>query len=856
MKNDLNLVFKYIKSYKARSIAIILSMVMGTALIVGVGTLARSAQQADLDRMKRELGGYHVYFKDINKEQVKIIENSKDIKSIGMNSYYASTDIGEKLPINFVYADQNYLNSDSKIIKGKFPSKDHEVAVESWILNSLGLEPKLNQEISFKLYEKDKPETFKVVGILQDRYKDKSIGRCEIFLPFENKKLEKMTVNVEFFESTDIRENIKNISKNIMIKNPDKNIGINRMLISSVENNGSIDYESRNTAIMVSLFAGLVVYSIFSISVFQRLREYGVLRAVGSTNIKVFRLILLELTTLSAIAIPIGILLGMGSSQIFNILSGNISFEGDLKTTPFVIPVNVILLSVCCIIFIILFTSIVTYLRIRKISPVEAIRRDFGANRRVKIGKLSVFLGSKLPTLFSISLKNIFRNKISFIIIIISISIAGLMIIKQDYSFSGKEEVRKEQNKLTLFNGDFVLTAHGSIDKSQGIDDNSIAEINKINGIKQVKAGKVLYSRMTLNRDKILNMDFYNNIPPDGYEKVVLNGLTLKDNNKEEVTIKQKLKGFDKNMLNSLNEYLVEGNIDTNKMKSSNTAVVYIPHVFELHKDYYTTGSKKNGKPIVDINIGDTVKVKVPKGKINMQKYWRGEDNYKYNEYEFKVGAIVDYPYADDGFYTGSGGVDIIVSDTYFRNITGIENYDIVFADMDKGADHKAINKKLGKIGSKTLGTSTIDMVEDKINSEKMDQKLMLYNYGIVAVIFIISIFNIFNSVSYNILSRTNEFGMLRAVGITEENFVKIIGFEGVVYGAVSSIFVVIGGLIIQSRMYKTYGFEGYGLDFTVNYKIYLGIIGLNIIIGLLATYIPARKIKKVDIVESINIVE
>jgi len=56
--------------------------------------------------------------------------------------------------------------------------------------------------------------------------------------------------------------------------------------------------------------------------------------------------------------------------------------------------------------------------------------------------------------------------------------------------------------------------------------------------------------------------------------------------------------------------------------------------------------------------------------------------------------------------------------------------------------------------------------------------------------------------------------------------------------------------------MYKTYGLEGYGLDFTVNYKIYLGIIGLNIIIGLLATYIPARKIKKVDIVESINIVE
>lgn len=83
-----------------------------------------------------------------------------------------------------------------------------------------------------------------------------------------------------------------------------------------------------------------------------------------------------------------------------------------------------------------------------------------------------------------------------------------------------------------------------------------------------------------------------------------------------------------------------------------------------------------------------------------------------------------------------------------------------------------------------------------------------------------------------------------------------MIAFEGIVYGIVSSMLVVIGGLIIQSRMYKTYGFEGFGLDFTVNYKIYLSVIAINIIIGLLATYIPARKIKKVDIVESINIVE
>ena len=36
MANDLSIVLKYIKSYKARSLAIILSVVLGTSLTVGV----------------------------------------------------------------------------------------------------------------------------------------------------------------------------------------------------------------------------------------------------------------------------------------------------------------------------------------------------------------------------------------------------------------------------------------------------------------------------------------------------------------------------------------------------------------------------------------------------------------------------------------------------------------------------------------------------------------------------------------------------------------------------------------------------------------------------------------------------
>lgn len=146
MKEDFNIVIKYIKSFKSRSIAIMLSIILGTSLIVGVGTLSRSAQQADVNRTKREMGTYHVYYKDIDKNQLKIVKEGKDIKNIGITSYYASTDVNEKLPINILYADNNYLNDESAIIEGRLPKGKNEVVLEAWILNSMGLKPEVGQE--------------------------------------------------------------------------------------------------------------------------------------------------------------------------------------------------------------------------------------------------------------------------------------------------------------------------------------------------------------------------------------------------------------------------------------------------------------------------------------------------------------------------------------------------------------------------------------------------------------------------------------------------------------------------------------------------------------------------------------
>ncbi len=857
MKEDFNIVIKYIKSFKSRSIAIMLSIILGTSLIVGVGTLSRSAQQADVNRTKREMGTYHVYYKDIDKNQLKIVKEGKDIKNIGITSYYASTDVNEKLPINILYADNNYLDDESAIIEGRLPKGENEVVLEAWILNSMGLKPEVGQELTFKLYNKDKAETFKVVGILKDRYKDKSVGRCEMFLHLDDSKVNNFTANVEFDEGSDITGEIQAIAKNGKI-DLEKQVGVNTSLVESVQANGVLDATSRNTAIAMSIFAGLVIYSIYSISVYQRIREYGMLRAVGATNFRIFKLMIYELLMIVLVSMPIGILLGMGGAQAFNKLGGNIAVEGKLESTAFVIPTEVILLSIGCTLVVTLIISIFTYLKIRKISPIESIKRNFGSGSKVKKSNFIISrISNNIAATKAISMKNIFRNKKAFILIMLSMSIGGVLVIKNNYSYTISDTMYEQQTKGMYLNGDFIMQVNASSDEKVGLSNQDINKIKNIDGIEEVKTARVLQSRLVLPKKDLLEKDFIKELDNEIYVKDVLNGSLIDDKINDTYLMKQKLKGYNDEMLKSLDDYLVSGKIDIDKMKKENLVVVYMPYIYDDNGMKSKVLGTNAGSPLANINVGDTVTIKYPKGKIkDVQAYWQGKDNYEYENYTFRVGAIVNYPYADDNMYTADDGIDVIASDKYLDELLGNNNYDVVYANMNENANHKAINEKLGEIGSTVPGTITTDMTEDKaINEQNLKQKKLL-DFGVVVVMFAISVFNIINNVSYNLTSRTSEFGMLRAIGITDRDLRKMITYEGLFYGTISSVIVVVVSLLIQIRMYKTFGFETYGMDFEINYMLYILIVLSNIIVGLLATYLPARKIKESSIVEAINIIE
>ena len=61
--------------------------------------------------------------------------------------------------------------------------------------------------------------------------------------------------------------------------------------------------------------------------------------------------------------------------------------------TPFVIPTSVIFLSVGCTLLVSFIISIFAFIKIRRIAPMEAIRKNLNSNKKVK---KSNFIISKL----------------------------------------------------------------------------------------------------------------------------------------------------------------------------------------------------------------------------------------------------------------------------------------------------------------------------------------------------------------------------------------------------------------------------------------------------------------------------
>ena len=862
MKKNLNLGVRYMKAYKARSFAIILSIILSVGMIVGVLTLTKTEKMNELQTMKYNTGIYHTTFKDLDYNQLEKIEKSSDVENVGAFNFHGITTDKEKQSVIMLNCNDDYIISNSKLEKGRLPKEKNEIVAEEWVLKNLGIQPILNQNINLNVEDINKnvkDEEFKLVGIIKDRPTEKQVAKMQMYLPLQ-KGSDHLEVGVAFNEKIDIQNYSLELAKKANI-NKD-NIGMQEDFISISNDANNISLDNILSVLVISLICGIVIYSIFNISMYKRFREYGVLRAIGARNSKVFKLILNELMTLGVIGMPIGLVGGLGASLIAykksSELKTSIALDGKIINLHMVYPVFEIILAILFMVLILLLISLFTYRKINKLSIIDSIKGNRKENS-IKRNRVSVKdLSKYMKTYKAISFKNILRNKKRFIMIVLSMSICGILFINSNYRLHLSQEDDFTSNRDNYSNSDMKIDVYENENQRNGLSKKDIKQIENIDGVKEVVKSQIMNGRMIINKDDIANEGYFDSINKSIRGSNLFKGYLVKDKINDELILKQNLRGYDEKALKELNNYLVQGNIDVEKMKKEDLAVVYVPMVTEEKFDGGVNYNKvDNGKPVANIKVGDTVKVKFREDGEKSVEACRLEDtDGKYIEKEFKVGAVVSYPFMAEDTYTSDECVDVIVSEDTFSKATNSKAYQAININLKEGANDKKVYDEILKTTIKVKGAMARNIIEEKRNSDAMYEKSRVFNAAIVVVLFVIAVVNVVNNISQSIVDRTNEFGMLRAVGLNNKDFRNMIIFEGIIYTAISSLIIIFVSLILNKTTYDSFGVSKLGIEFSIRYIDYISIIVINALIGVLATYLPAKKLEKVSVVEMININE
>ena len=133
-----------------------------------------------------------------------------------------------------------------------------------------------------------------------------------------------------------------------------------------------------------------------------------------------------------------------------------------------------------------------------------------------------------------------------------------------------------------------------------------------------------------------------------------------------------------------------------------------------------------------------------------------------------------------------------------------------------------------------------------------MNLVISIFAYGFIAVITLVGVTNIFNTLTSNIELRQREFAMLKSIGMTKKEFNRMINLETIFYSVKALLYGIVLGIIASYAVYRAFSES---LDY--GFKIPFTAILISIIFVFVMVFIIMRfaisKINKQNVVETIR---
>ena len=219
-------------------------------------------------------------------------------------------------------------------------------------------------------------------------------------------------------------------------------------------------------------------------------------------------------------------------------------------------------------------------------------------------------------------------------------------------------------------------------------------------------------------------------------------------------------------------------------------------------------------------------------------------DKVKIGDEELEIGCVVS-----EGVGSVSGSAVVVCSEETYTRLTGEQDYAMVGVVLEKDVSEMAVNK----IYDLAEGNIIVDSREKNSEVSGSYWVFRIAAYSFLAIISLITILNIMNSVSMGVSARIKQYGVMRAVGMGSRQVTKMIATEAATYSICGTVAGVVLGLLLHHLIYVKVVITHFGGIWKIPFTSIAIILLLVIFSCVISVYAPAKRIRNLAITETIN---
>lgn len=752
------------KYHKGKNLLSAIAVVLTTVLIFLVITIGIGVVNVQNHVVNKTYPTWHAMYRNVSEEKKDELLQHADIDAAGLRQDVGQSKSGES-ELYMMYLDDEAQRLNKAVFtEGSAPKKENEVALTRETLSRWGYaEAAVGDEIhlSYQKQEEDglSLETqgvFKLSGILPDSEEGNKKGvfsmlvsenLMEEMIP-ETERSYRVMIRVpeSVATSTDAVEEIcETIGSSFGVQEMDVVINSEYLFANYVD--PSFLTGVAVLVVIIVVAGALTIYSIYYVSLINKVQEFGKLKALGATKRQIRQAVLRENLIVAGAAIPTGLLIGIVSTVLFfnkimlYFMNDAVSMKGMKEAlengeVQLILP-WVVALTIVVSLTTVIVSSLKPMRQAGKILPIEAMR--YTGQSVTKQTKRQGFTDITLEKLAGATLS---RNKKRTVMTIFSLGAIGVLFVVVSTVFNCMQPSQIARDSIAE---DFRLSiGHWSGDKmnperewkaiqqNNPLDDTMKNEIAAIPGVVSVEDHLMI----------------------DGETPELLD---LSTNEPLEISIT----GINEERFGELQSVITAGSVTYEELTTGD--VVLASDIFAMNYP--------------EVKAGDVVEVTLFDGDQSYSK-------------ELKIAAIGNFTQAQSNygtFISSNEGLQTM-SD---NNLTSY--YDI----KSEPKQESSVKEALSAI------TSSNELLELETYEEALIQwqSVMLLitgaGYGIMAILGVVGIMNLINTTIDSILTRKKELGVMQAIGMSNKQMKRMLQSEGLFYAfGIAGTSVILGSLL------------------------------------------------------------